>query len=68
MLALYIEKAHTLLTETNQGAAKMDLVGYTLLVEAVTMLTIAIKTKSNFSCYLAVLFASISLPFLFIGA
>ena len=46
----------------------MDLVGYTLLVEAVTMLTLAIKTKSSFSCYLAVLFASISLPFSLIGS
>ena len=46
----------------------MDLVGYTLLVEAVTLLTIAIKTKSNFTCFLAVLFASISLPLSFIGA
>lgn len=46
----------------------MDLVGYTLLVEAVVLLTIAIRNKSNFSCSLAVLFASISLPLSFIGA
>ena len=46
----------------------MDLVGYTLLAEAITLLLLAIKTKSSFSCYLAVLFASISLPLLFIGA
>ena len=46
----------------------MDLVGYTLLAEAITLLTLAIKTKLNFTCYLAVLFASISLPLAFIGA
>ena len=46
----------------------MDLVGYTLLVEAVTLLTLAIKNRSSFYCYLAVLFASISLPLSFIGA
>lgn len=45
----------------------MDLVGYTMLAEAVTLLTLAIKTRSNFICYLAVLFASISLPLSFIG-
>ena len=46
----------------------MDLVGYTLLLEAATMLILAIKNRSSFSCYLAVLFASISLPFSLIGA
>lgn len=46
----------------------MDLVGYTLLAEAITLLTLAIKNRSNFICYLAVLFASISLPLSFIGA
>lgn len=46
----------------------MDLAGYTLLAEAVTLLILAIKNKSNFTCYLAVLFASISLPLSFIGA
>lgn len=46
----------------------MDLTGVILLVEAVTLLLLAIKNKSNFTCYLAVLFASISLPLSFIGA
>ena len=46
----------------------MDLVGYTLLAEAVTLLGLAVKNKANFTCYLAVLFASISLPLSFIGA
>lgn len=46
----------------------MDLVGYTLLVEAVTLLILAVKNKSDFTCYLAVLFDSISLPLSFIGA
>ena len=46
----------------------MDLVGYTLLVEAFILLILAIKNKANFTCYLSVLFASISLPLAFIGA
>lgn len=46
----------------------MDLVGYTLLVEAVTLLTLAIKNRSNFICYISLSFASISLPLSFIGA
>ena len=46
----------------------MDLTGVTLAGEALVLLILAIKNKSNFTCYLAVSFASISLPLAFIGA
>lgn len=46
----------------------MDLTGVTLAGEALVLLLLAIHFRSNFICYLAVLFASISLPLSFIGA
>lgn len=46
----------------------MDLVGVTLAGEALVLLLLAVHFRSNIACYLAVLFASISLPFMFLGA
>ena len=46
----------------------MDLIGVALAGEALVLLLLAIHYRSNVAGYMSLAFASISLPFLFIGA